>query len=78
MRIANLAGRAVLLVGDGAVDIHKAEPGAVQPGSAGLYDRWEEVRAWRTEAEPEPYQNTDLDRRSPRRAQRVRDRSQLP
>ena len=60
MRIANLAGRAVLLVGNGAVDIHKASQGLFSPDPQALYDRWEEVRAWRTEAEPEPYQDTDL------------------
>src|SRR5258708_20538789 len=60
MRIANLAGRAVLLVGDGAIDIHKASQGLFSPDPQALYDRWEEVRAWRTAAEPEPYQDTYL------------------
>src|ERR1700704_6263773 len=31
MRIANLAGRAVLLVADGAIDINKASGGALGP-----------------------------------------------
>lgn len=44
MRIANLAGRAVLLVQDGAVDIHKASEGALDPDPGALFEHWEEVR----------------------------------
>lgn len=44
MRIANLAGRAVLLAEGGAVDVHKASGGALGPDPQALFERWEEVR----------------------------------
>ncbi|WP_030738227.1 fumarylacetoacetate hydrolase family protein [Streptomyces sp. NRRL S-31] len=46
MRIANLAGRLVLITPDGAVDVHKASDGRFSSDPQAVYDRWEEFRAW--------------------------------
>ena len=42
MRLANLSGRAVLLVGDGAVDVHQLTDGRFGPDPRDLLDRWQE------------------------------------
>ncbi|MFI0353206.1 fumarylacetoacetate hydrolase family protein [Actinomadura sp. 9N407] len=64
MRVANLAGRAVLLVADGALDVHKASGGLFGPDPQELYARWDELRAWEARgeasAEPQPYDAADL------------------
>jgi 2-keto-4-pentenoate hydratase/2-oxohepta-3-ene-1,7-dioic acid hydratase in catechol pathway len=64
MRVANLAGRAVLLVADGALDVHKASGGLFGPDPQELYARWDELRAWEARgeasAEPRPYDAADL------------------
>ncbi|GAB2827860.1 fumarylacetoacetate hydrolase family protein [Actinocorallia aurea] len=62
MRVANLAGRAVLLGADGAVDVHKASGGAVGPDPQGLFERWEEVRPVLAalEGEAAAYDEADL------------------
>jgi 2,4-diketo-3-deoxy-L-fuconate hydrolase len=44
MRVANLAGRAVLLVQDGAIDIHKASGGTLGPTPGALFEHWDDVR----------------------------------
>jgi len=44
MRIANLAGRAVLLTEGGAIDVHKASGGALSCDPQELFDHWEETR----------------------------------
>ncbi|MDQ1060822.1 2-keto-4-pentenoate hydratase/2-oxohepta-3-ene-1,7-dioic acid hydratase in catechol pathway [Arthrobacter globiformis] len=47
MRIANVDNRAVLLVSDEAgLDVEAASGGRFGPGLAGVYERWEEFRAW--------------------------------
>lgn len=46
MRLANVGGRAVLLVGDGAVDVAVASGGRFGPDPMSLFDRWEELTAW--------------------------------
>jgi 2-keto-4-pentenoate hydratase/2-oxohepta-3-ene-1,7-dioic acid hydratase in catechol pathway len=45
MRVANAAGRGVLVVDDGIVDIAKASGGALPHDPQLLYERWDEVRA---------------------------------
>ena len=45
MRIANLAGRAVLAHGPEPIDIFEAS-GRFGPGPSAVFDRWEEFRAW--------------------------------
>ncbi len=62
MRIANLAGRAVLLVGDGAIDIHKASGGAIGPDPRAVFEHWEDVRPQLASVtgEPFPYAAKDL------------------
>ena len=45
MRLANLAGRAVVVVGDRAIDLATATDGKLGPDVQSLYARWPEVRA---------------------------------
>ena len=62
MRIANLAGRAVLLVADGAIDINKASGGALGPDPRAVFEHWDEVRLQLTglTGEAVPYAEQDL------------------
>jgi 2,4-didehydro-3-deoxy-L-rhamnonate hydrolase len=62
MRIANLAGRAVLLTGDGAVDIDKASAGALGPDPQAIFDDWSQARPVLAalEGEPQPYNDSEL------------------
>jgi 2-keto-4-pentenoate hydratase/2-oxohepta-3-ene-1,7-dioic acid hydratase in catechol pathway len=62
MRIANLAGRAVLLSEDGAIDIHKASDGALGPDPRAVFEHWEQVRPQLVglKGEPVPYAARDL------------------
>jgi 2-keto-4-pentenoate hydratase/2-oxohepta-3-ene-1,7-dioic acid hydratase in catechol pathway len=62
MRIANLAGRAVLLVQDGAIDIQKASDGALGPDPGAVFEHWEQVRPQLAglTGEPAPYLESDL------------------
>lgn len=46
MRVANLAGRAVLIDGDRAVDVHAASAGRFGPALPGIYAEWEAFAAW--------------------------------
>lgn len=46
MRIANLAGRLVLIEGDGAVDVAKASDGRFDPDVQACFERWSEFLAW--------------------------------
>jgi 2,4-diketo-3-deoxy-L-fuconate hydrolase len=51
MRLANHAGRAVLVTGDDrAVDVAEASGGRFGPDPAALYDEWDAFRAWAAEA----------------------------
>jgi 2,4-didehydro-3-deoxy-L-rhamnonate hydrolase len=45
MRVANAEGRAVLVHGDGIVDIARASAGSLPADPQALYDRWDDVRA---------------------------------
>lgn len=71
MRIANLAGRAVLLTDKGAVDIHKASGGSLSSDPQALFERWPEASAVLTEltGEVSPYEESDLLAPVPRPAQ---------
>lgn len=71
MRIANLDGRAVLLTGGGAVDVHQASGGALSSDPQVLFEGWQEagpVLAALT-GEPAPYQESDLRAPVPRPGQ---------
>jgi 2,4-didehydro-3-deoxy-L-rhamnonate hydrolase len=48
MRIANLAGRLVIVTHDGtkALDVEQASQGRFSAGPQAVYDRWEEFTAW--------------------------------
>nr|WP_103356014.1 fumarylacetoacetate hydrolase family protein [Amycolatopsis sp. CA-128772] len=46
MRIANVAGRAVLAHGKEPVDVFKASGGRFGPSPAAVFERWAEFRAW--------------------------------
>lgn len=65
MRLGNLAGRAVLLVDDGAVDVERLTHGKFGPSARTVLDHWDEFRAGVSEAsldeaERAPYQLSDL------------------
>lgn len=50
MRIAHLAGRAVLLTETGAVDIEEASAGRFGPGPQMLFEEWEAFVSWSASA----------------------------
>ncbi|MEV0582630.1 fumarylacetoacetate hydrolase family protein [Nonomuraea sp. NPDC050310] len=51
MRIANLAGRLVLLIDDRAVDVAEASGGRFAADPQAVYERWAEFRAWAASAD---------------------------
>ncbi|WP_410575397.1 fumarylacetoacetate hydrolase family protein [Amycolatopsis sp. cmx-4-61] len=72
MRIANLAGRLVLLTGDGAVDVERAGGQRFSADPHAVYARWEEFAAWAAETGPagaETFDEADLQAPSPTPAQ---------
>ncbi|MEV1009358.1 fumarylacetoacetate hydrolase family protein [Streptomyces sp. NPDC049881] len=63
MRIANLAGRLVLLVDGGAVDAERASGGRFSADPQAVYERWDEFRAWAAAADLPPgaaFEQADL------------------
>ena len=61
MRIANHAGRAVLVVSDGkAADIATASAGRFGPDPQSIYDNWDAFTAWAATATPAP--DVEIDR----------------
>lgn len=46
MKIANLAGRAVLLTDAGALDVESASDGIFGPDLSSIYDAWDDFVAW--------------------------------
>src|SRR5271165_6056684 len=64
MRIANLAGRLVLVVDDGrAIDVADASAGEFGPDPQAAYSRWSELRSWAGHADParaRPFDPHDL------------------
>lgn len=60
MRIADLAGRTVLLTGDGAVDV---ADGGFDADPAALFTQWDGLRDWAAGVDPQtavPYRESDL------------------
>jgi len=51
MRIANLSGRLVLILGGRAVDVWQASEGRFEPDPQAVYDRWADFRAWAAQAD---------------------------
>lgn len=63
MRLANHAGRAVVVTGDDrAVDVATASDGGFGPDVAALYDDWDAFRAWATGLDPAAHEPVTLDR----------------
>jgi 2-keto-4-pentenoate hydratase/2-oxohepta-3-ene-1,7-dioic acid hydratase in catechol pathway len=64
VRVANLNGRLVILVGDGAIDVEDASSGRFGPDPSAVYDRWEEFTAWTAGSprlpDPAPFSPADL------------------
>jgi 2,4-diketo-3-deoxy-L-fuconate hydrolase len=46
VRLANVAGRGTLLLGDGALDVAEASSGRLPADPQLLLERWDELRAW--------------------------------
>ena len=67
MRFANLAGRAVIVADDGAVDVHTASDGRFGPSVVDCYDQWDALVAWAATctAAPTPYDPAQLGAPSP-------------
>jgi 2-keto-4-pentenoate hydratase/2-oxohepta-3-ene-1,7-dioic acid hydratase in catechol pathway len=57
VRIANVAGRAVLLPTGGAVDLERASRGRLPADPLAIFDRWDDVVAWSA--------GTDVDKAEP-------------
>jgi 2-keto-4-pentenoate hydratase/2-oxohepta-3-ene-1,7-dioic acid hydratase in catechol pathway len=51
MRIANLAGRLIIVTDGGAVDVEKTSDGRFPADPQAIYSRWAEFRAWADRAE---------------------------
>ena len=51
MRIANLSGRLVLILGGRAVDVWQASEGRFESDPQAAYDRWADFRAWAAQAD---------------------------
>jgi 2-keto-4-pentenoate hydratase/2-oxohepta-3-ene-1,7-dioic acid hydratase in catechol pathway len=62
MRIANLAGRLVVVSADGAADVAKASDGRFEPEVQACFDRWDELASWAATAtfDYAPYDPTTL------------------
>lgn len=72
MRIANLAGRLVLLTGGGAVDVERASGQRFSADPHAAYARWDEFTAWAAgldSPEAESFDEADLRAPSPTPAQ---------
>lgn len=67
MKLANLAGRAVLVVDGGALDVHDASGARFGPDPASVYDAWDEFVAWARTAtgDARPFDEADLGAPSP-------------
>jgi 2,4-didehydro-3-deoxy-L-rhamnonate hydrolase len=52
MRLANAAGRAVLVLDDGVSDVAKASGGRFGPDVRAVFDDWTDFRAWAADAPP--------------------------
>ncbi|HUQ56221.1 fumarylacetoacetate hydrolase family protein [Lentzea sp.] len=65
MRIANLAGRAVLLHGDRALDVETASDGRYGPDPMTVLDRWSDFLPWTSTANPNTATQFDPSRLGP-------------
>lgn len=70
MHIANLAGRAAIIVDDAAIDVHDATDSTFGPSMRDLYDDWPAFREWASSTdlaslEAVPYDTADLDAPAP-------------
>lgn len=54
MRIANRAGRLVLVADGRCTDVARASNGRFGPGPHSAYDQWDELRSWAATAAPDP------------------------
>jgi len=54
VRIANIAGRLAIVLGDVAVDVEKASNGEFSPDPQAVYERWEEFVDWAGQADLPP------------------------
>lgn len=61
MRIANLLGRAVLVVGDRALDVHGASNGRFGPDPQSLFADWSGLVAWAASIQPDAASGTPFD-----------------
>lgn len=51
-RLANLAGRAVLVTPEGGIDVEKGSEGLFAADPQAIYDRWDEFTSWAESADP--------------------------
>jgi 2,4-diketo-3-deoxy-L-fuconate hydrolase len=51
-RLANLAGRAVLVTPEGGIDVEKGSDGLFAADPQALYDRWDEFLSWAAAPDP--------------------------
>lgn len=68
MRLGNLSGRAVIIAGGGAVDVHHASGGRFGPHLPGIYRQWPEFSMWASTAslnDPASFDEKDLEAPSP-------------
>src|SRR5581483_4159787 len=54
MKLANLGGRAVLIVDEAVVDVHQASGGRFGPDLPAVLEAWPDVVAWAATAPTEP------------------------
>ena len=68
MKLANVAGRAALVVEGGVLDVASTSGGRFGPDPAALYDEWDAFRAWADTAtgDVQPLDETQLGAPSPR------------
>ena len=68
MKLANVAGRAALVVEGGVLDVATASGGRFGPDPAALYDEWEAFRTWADTAtgDVQPLVESELGAPSPR------------
>jgi 2,4-didehydro-3-deoxy-L-rhamnonate hydrolase len=72
VRIANLAGRLVIVTGDGAVDVETTSSGRFSSDPQAIYARWAEFREWASGApttDAAPFAEEQLGPPAPRPAQ---------
>ena len=63
LRIANLAGRVGIVIGDGIVDVEQASRGRFGPSPQAVFDAWAAFSVWASRAElpaPTPYDHKQL------------------